>query len=193
MKQTSSYEVELKRALVAGIARRSERHRRMRRFAVILVVPSVILLSIGVATGTLRWPEPSDVPPGTEPSPLGPEVVLAQGDFGKLPWVLSAFDSDKGMCVHLETATSKSGSCGQIANGSAVFYNTVSFRTPGVDVIFGAVSLEARSVRLLLTDGSTREVELIRSRRLDAAFFVTSTAVGVGQVVAYDASGEKLP
>lgn len=195
------YTTSLRESLVRGIGRRQ---RQVRRRRLIIATMSLLVLSglgIGIATGALNWriwPTPDDVPPGVEPAALGPEKTITQGTYegqqGSIPWRLTAFRSDQGLCVHFETHQSKGGGCGfGVPSEAAISY--VGEGTTDARFVYGPVDRRAKSIELRFQNGDVLSVEPIgRSAGFPVNFYLFELDPddGVVSVTALDEEGEEL-
>lgn len=78
-----------------------------------VVVTLGLVLVVGSQLGAFSFfPTPEE---GREPTAVGPEVEIASGSVSGQLWTLSAFNSDMGVCVHVDvqgTVNAQGGGCG---------------------------------------------------------------------------------
>lgn len=157
------YVISLRQALVRGIERH---HRRVRRRRLLIATTSllvVLVVGMGVASGVINWriwPLPQDIPPGVEPMAIGPEETIAQGTFEEqgesTPWRLTAFQSNEGLCLHIETPRWKGGGCGfGVPKTAAISYAADS------QFLYGPVDRRATRVEVRFEGGEVRSVDPI--------------------------------
>jgi hypothetical protein len=191
------YGTLLRQELVRGIARH---HRRVRRRRILIATMSllvVLVVGMGVATGAINWrvwPMPQDIPPGVEPVALGPEKTIATGSFDEqgrwTPWRLTAFWSDRGLCLHIETSMWKGGGCGfGVPEEAAISYTADS------SFLYGPVDRRATRIEVRFEGGEVRSVEPIgRSAGFLVNFYLFELEPGEEaiSVAAFDEGGKEV-
>lgn len=195
------------------LARRRLRSRRS-RWAVALVAAVALIglvalpaLGVGRDLFALR-----SLIPG-EPKPTSERVLVTSGVSSGVPWTLTAYASDHGICVDVNTPKGSSGSCGSGVRGAPaptahgggragrgwIGPSSVGWTNEIPSSLFasGVVAVGVARVELVLADGTTVATEPIAApEKLDVplGFYVLEfprDAV-VRAVLAKDASGTVL-
>jgi hypothetical protein len=127
-------------------------------------------------------PYPTQLPDGT------PAFVIARGGSGSEGWALVAYQSDRSICLELESGTAEHGACGL---GESRFEPTNAQLGQGV-VVFGGVSPEVSDV---VARNHADQFEHAALIPLPAAFdtsiraFVIGVDEAGGEVAAMDRDG----
>ncbi|MGH2811566.1 MAG: hypothetical protein ACRDI1_02470 [Actinomycetota bacterium] len=175
-KDQANFVNELRNQLVEAGARRKNRRARRKISIGIAGAAFGLLLATGIATAGfewLPWPTPDD----PSPTPVGPELILAQGrhDSGAL-WRVLGFRTERGVCLHLEMTNPRrrGGGCGNAPDRSGEKQITVrTSRIAAADTLFvyGLTAEKIPGVVVTLSDGrrfeaTTREVPRQMGRNL---------------------------
>ena len=191
--------------------------RPQRRWMVPLVVAAVSIVVVGgvalitsdgdqgsvaqtrtsSATSTTTPLDESEPEPSDQPRPIGPENVIAEGDFedADATWRLSAFLTEgDGLCIRLQGVT-----CGPVPDASTPL--TLPSRTiggtpgePRLVCAFGALRSDVADVILTFSDGSTSMSPIYDGGDLPASFYAQCWAgeLDVISVEAIDTGGKTL-
>lgn len=168
------------------------------RLLVLVALCSLVGVVTGYAVaGGLRLPVPDDV--ANEPVQSGLAIPVAAGATpGGIPWTVTAFDTDRGLCLHLEGVTRENlggGGCGfDVPSDHAISVVESRFEQPGVTAMYGPASSAVETVVLKMDDGSSKRVDVVSSPpgvSFDGGFFATvvAGAVEVEEVEARDSDG----
>lgn len=181
--------------------------RKRRWWPGLLLIPA-LMVAIPVALATHnRFPSPEDV---VEPVPLGPEVGVDNGTFAGVSWALTAFVSDRGLCVSMDffpTMNAAGGGCGfglegelGTATGADAKLGYVSdcLEQQGVSFVYGPVTKDVSNVLIFVSNASPVKVLPIKGGPDDGSMpydFYVSPMQGcpiVSSVVAQESNGQPL-
>jgi hypothetical protein len=140
-----------------------------------------------------------------EPVPRGPEVLLARGVAARIPWTLTAQQSNMGLCVHVNYGPGQSGGCGSGVRGESPASTGRHFISPGVghavqqrvSFLTGIVAARVARVQLRLRT-RTLDVPVIiaapPSLKTNVGFYivVAKGRIALKAAVAYDVRGRVL-
>ena len=166
-----------------------------------LTLVGVGALLAGVLLGgqiIIAFAQEDEVAEGTnEPVALGPSILVATGKASNgASWALSAYDSDRGLCMSFGFGPGSAGACGAKIDVTANFPGTLSMvETPDSKFVFGIVNGDAKSVILSLVNGSTVEARVVASPEalaMQESFFVSEVAAAVSSAAVSGAAGETL-
>lgn len=148
---------------------------------------------------TAGGPTPDDVV--GEPVATGPEVRITAGPapVGGVPWTLSAYETDRGLCLSLEGLERHNlggGPCGfAVSPESPVRVATSKSGDPSTTIVYGIVLDSANTVSVNFANDETRTIATIPSPAglgSNARFYAvarTGSAV-VDSVIARTATGD---
>ena len=117
---------------------------------------------------------------------------------GGIPWTVTAFDTDRGLCIHLEGVTEANlggGGCGfDVPQDGAVSLVETQFDDPAVTAFYGPVARGVDVVVVETDDGTKLRLPVLQSpEEIDfpGGFFATVVpgAVNVRRVEAESESG----
>lgn len=150
--------------------------RKIKLWAGLTLIASLLGFTVSFAVAAANRPTPDDIPAGVEPIVTGPKAVVASG---KTPsgssYSITAYQSNKGLCVDLESSTMPglvSGSCGfglegekGVAGDRAV--STISETLGSADTfVYGPTVPGAERVTIVMESGRTFSVPTRASSRV---------------------------
>ncbi len=160
-----------------------------RRWLLLFVPLTALLILGGIGVADIRWPLPDDIPEGVEPQPLGPEVLIAEGDG----WRVLANKSDQGLCLHIETDKAKGGGCGfGVPAPFAIGYSETVLPQTNTSFINGPTRKDISLVKLVFYNRRPLRTSVIWRREFDVNFYAAQLPPGVllRAVVGYDRHGQ---
>ena len=157
------------------------------------------LVGYASAGGLQSAPVPDDVV--NEPRAVGPPVTVAKGSTpGGTTWTLTAFESDRGLCLNLEGVTKGNlggGACGlEMPEGNSVTFVDSFFGEPNVTLVYGLAGNGVESVVVEEANGDTLGPVTVKPSPSElgfaGGFFATaaSGAISVESVVAAGSSAK---
>lgn len=175
-------------------ARRSRSRTRKRRLVILSIAAAVGLLVVGgVGASDLRWPLPDDVPPGTEPVQHGHTASVTTGAINNEGWVLTARNTDQGLCVGVQYGRGWDEGCGFPTVDNQPVQLQIS-GSENVTFLYGHVRADVERVTIHLENGSSVAEPTLQEEGYAVRFYVHAFEgrTDVERVVGYNSEGEAV-